>query len=133
MSELASEPAAPSDACAAFKSAIESKDVVAAVALFAEDVVFNSPVVHKPYQGRAALQVILGAVVTVFSDFRYTAEYGGADGHVLRFAAKVGDRDLEGVDILRTGDNGELVELTVLVRPYSATTALREQMAALLA
>lgn len=124
---------APSDAYAAFKSAIESKDVDAAVALFAEDVVFNSPVVHKSYQGRAALHVILAAVEKVFDGFHYTAEYGGADGHVLRFAATVGDRELEGVDILRAGANGELVELTVLVRPYSAATALREQMAALLA
>lgn len=121
------------DPHAAFKRAIESKDVDAAVALFAANAVFNSPVVHKPYQGREALRVILDAVVKVFVDFRYTAEYGGEQGHVLAFAAKVGDRDLEGVDILRAGASGELVELTVLVRPYSAATALRERMAALLA
>ncbi|MFC4944575.1 nuclear transport factor 2 family protein [Pseudonocardia sp. GCM10023141] len=121
-----------SDPCTAFKTAIEDKDVDAAVALFAVDAVFNSPVVHKPYRGREALRVILGAVVQVFSDFRYTGEYAGERGHVLEFAATVGDRELQGVDILRAGDGGELVELTVLVRPYSAATVLREQMAALL-
>ncbi len=116
----------------AFRTAIEGKDVDAAVALFAPDAVFLSPVVHRPYQGREALRAILGAVVVVFADFRYTGSYAGESGHVLEFAARVGDRELQGVDILR-GDGERLTELTVLVRPYSAATALREQMAALLA
>jgi limonene-1,2-epoxide hydrolase len=119
------------DPSAAFRAAIEDDDVDAAVALFAEDAVFRSPVVHQPYVGREALRAILRAVATVFEDFRYTGSYGGDDGHVLRFAARVGDRDLEGVDILRASD-GVLTELTVMVRPYSAATALRERMAALL-
>jgi NAD kinase len=119
------------DPYAAFRAAVETDDIDAAVALFAEDVTFNSPVVHRPYVGREPLRAILRAVTTVFEDFRYTASYGGDDGHVLRFTARVGDRELEGVDILR-GSAGELTELTVMVRPYSAATALRERMAALL-
>jgi len=115
----------------AFRAAIEAKDIDAAVALFSPDVVFNSPVVHKPYQGTAALHAILSAVVQVFEDFRYTAEHGGDDGHVLEFAARVGERELQGVDILRSAD-GVLTELTVMIRPYSGATALRERMAALL-
>ncbi|MGY1615637.1 nuclear transport factor 2 family protein [Geodermatophilus sp. SYSU D00691] len=119
------------DPFAAFRAAVESDDVDAAVALFADDVVFHSPVVHRSYVGREPLRAVLRAVTTVFEDFRYTASYGGDDGHVLRFAARVGDRDLEGVDLLRAAD-GVLTELTVMVRPYSAATALRERMAALL-
>jgi SnoaL-like domain len=117
---------------AAFRAAVESRDVDAAVALFAPDVVFHSPVVHKPYVGRAPLHAILSAVMVVFEDFRYTGSYEGDTGHVLEFACRVGDRELQGVDILR-GDGNRLTELTVLVRPYSAATLLRERMAALLA
>lgn len=120
------------DPVAAFRTAIESRDIDAAIAVFGPDVVFHSPVVHKPYVGSDALRMILTGVMQVFTDFRYTAEYGGPDGHVLEFACRVGGRELQGVDILR-GTGGELTELTVLVRPYSAATALREQMAALLA
>jgi ketosteroid isomerase-like protein len=117
---------------ARFRAAVEAGDVAAAVALFAEDAVFHSPVAHRPYHGREALGAVLGAVFTVFEDFRYTAEYSGGDGHVLRFATRVGDRALEGVDILEERD-GEIAALTVLVRPYSAATALRDRMAAVLA
>lgn len=115
----------------AFRRAIEAGDLDAAVALFADDVVFNSPVVHKPYVGRVELRAVLDAVFQVFADFRYVAEYTGPTGHVLEFACRVGDRELQGVDILR-GDRAALTELTVLVRPYSAATLLRERMAAIL-
>ena len=121
-----------SDPYAAFRAAIETGDVDAAVALFAPDAVFHSPIVHRPYVGREALRALLPAVAEVFEDFRYTGSYGGDDAHVLRFATRVGDRELEGVDIL-SGAGGVLTELTVMVRPYSAATALRERMAALLA
>jgi hypothetical protein len=115
---------------AAFRAAIESADPDGAAALFTPDVVFRSPVVHAPYTGRAALRQILGAVMTVFEDFRYTAEYAGPDGHVLEFACRVDRFDLQGVDILR--GPGPFTELAVLVRPYSAATALRTRMAELL-
>lgn len=114
-----------------FRAAVEAKDVDAAVALFASDAVFHSPVVHKPYVGREALRAILSAVTVVFEDFRYTGSYSGDTGHVLEFACRVGDRELQGVDILRSAGD-QLTELTVLVRPYSAATLLRERMAALL-
>ena len=127
------------DPYAAFRTAIEAGDVDAAVALFVPDAVFHSPVAHRPYTGREALHAVLSAVSTVFEDFRYTGSYGSddgsgdgsGDGHVLRFAARVGDREIEGVDVLEAVD-GRLTVLTVLVRPYSAATALRDRMAALL-
>jgi hypothetical protein len=115
----------------AFRAAIGRGDTDAAVALFAPDCVFNSPIVHRPYIGPAPLRAVLDAVLQVFADFRYTGAYSGETGHVLEFTCRIGERECHGVDILR--DNGErLTELTVLVRPYSAATLLRERMAALL-
>lgn len=117
---------------AAFRAAVEAGDADAAVALFTDDAVFHSPVAHRPYVGREPLRAVLRAVMTVFEDFRYTAEYGGPDGHVLRFSTRVDDRALEGVDLLES-DGERLTALTVMVRPYSAATALRDRMAAILA
>ena len=43
------------------------------------------------------------------------------------FAARVGDKQLQGVDILHfAGD--EIVEMTVMVRPMSGVNALAERM-----
>ncbi|SFM70237.1 SnoaL-like domain-containing protein [Pseudonocardia ammonioxydans] len=117
---------------ARFRAAIEAGDLDAAVLLCTDDVRFRSPVVHRPYEGRDALRAILGAVFTVFSDFRYVAEFSGEAGHVLEFTAQVGDREVQGIDLLRFADDGRVRELTVMVRPLSAAEALRDRMGPLL-
>jgi hypothetical protein len=118
-----------------FRRAIEARDLEAAVALLHEDVVFKSPVVFKPYQGREALRLILGAVLKVFEDFRYVREIGADDArdHALVFEARVGDKLLEGCDFIRLDDDGLISELTVMVRPLAATLALADAMKAQLA
>ena len=118
-----------------FRRAIEARDLDAAVALLHEDVVFKSPVVFKPYQGREALRLILGAVLNVFEDFRYVREIGADDArdHALVFEAKVGDQLLEGCDFIHLDDDGLISELTVMVRPLAATLALADAMKAQLA
>jgi hypothetical protein len=115
-----------------FRSAIEARDLDAAVALLREDVIFRSPVVFTPYQGREALRRILEAVIMVFEDFRYVREIGAADArdHALVFEARVGDKQLEGCDFIQVDDDGAISELTVMVRPLSAALTLADAMKA---
>ncbi|MFC5243784.1 nuclear transport factor 2 family protein [Streptomyces atrovirens] len=116
----------------AFREAVEAHDLDAVVALLAEDVVFTSPVVFKPYTGRAVTGAILRAVAEVFEDFRYVREIGDADGrdHALVFTARVGDRRIEGCDFLHLDEDGRIDELTVMVRPLSGAQALAAAMGA---
>lgn len=118
-----------------FRQAVEAGDLDAVIALCRDDIVFRSPVVFTPYEGRDALRTILAAVMEVFEDFRYVREIGAADArdHALVFQAKVGDKDIEGCDFIRTDENGAISELTVMVRPLSATLSLAETMKARLA
>ena len=116
----------------AFRAAAESKDFSAIDDLFSEDVVFRSPVVYKPYEGRDTLLVILGAVVQVFEDFRYVEQVENGDTAMLMFEAKVGEKSLQGIDILRFAEDGTVRELTVMVRPMSGMHALAERMRELL-
>lgn len=120
-----SVPAMKSDA---FRAKAETKDFSAVDEIFAEDVTFRSPLVFKPYTGREVLKVILSNVVQVFEDFRYVEQVETGDTAVLMFEARVGDRELQGVDILRFDDAGLIRELIVMVRPGSGVAALGEQM-----
>jgi limonene-1,2-epoxide hydrolase len=115
-----------------FRAAIEAGGIENAIEVLAEDVVFRSPVVFKPYRGKEQTAAILRAVSLVFEDFRYEREIGadGAADHALIFTARVGDRELEGCDLLHTGDDGLVDELCVMVRPLSASLALAEAMKA---
>ena len=113
-----------------FRRAVETGDVDQVLKLVSQDVVFNSPVVYRPYHGRETLGLILRAVLRVFEDFRYEREIGaeGARDHALLFRARVGDRELQGCDLLRVGEDGLIDELTVMVRPRSAALALADAM-----
>jgi SnoaL-like domain len=111
-----------------FRAAAESKDFSAIDELFADQVSFRSPVVFKPYEGREAIAMLLGAVGQVFEDFRYTDQVETGDTAVLVFEARVGDRELNGVDILRFDSEDRIAELIVMVRPMSGMHALAEAM-----
>ena len=116
----------------AFRAAAEAKDFSMIDELFAEDAVFRSPVVYRPYTGREAIKMILGAVLNVFEDFRYTTQLEDGDTAVLVFETRVGEREVQGVDMLTFGADGRIVELTVMVRPMSGMHALAERMGELL-
>ena len=112
----------------AFRAAAEGKDFSRADEILAPDVVFRSPVVFKPYEGRDALAVILEAVVQVLEDFRYVDQVETVDAAALVFKARVGDREVDGVDVLRFDAEGRVRELMVMVRPMSGVNALAEEM-----
>jgi SnoaL-like domain len=114
----------------AFRQAVESQDWDLGVAQLADDVVFRSPVVYKPYEGKDAVAVLLRAVSEVFEDFRYIAELESDDGMALIFEARVGDRRLQGLDFLRFDSDDKIREFTVMVRPMSGMHALADAMKA---
>jgi hypothetical protein len=112
----------------AFISAVESWDRDAAAAALADDVSFRSPVVFKPYEGREATVAVLHAVSRVFEDFTYIDRIEGERTAALIFRARVGERELEGLDHLTFDDDGRVSELRVMVRPMTGMVALAEAM-----
>jgi hypothetical protein len=111
-----------------FRSAVERDQIDDLLGLMSPDVVLNSPVAFRPYQGREAVSVVLRAVRRVFEDFHFEREIGAeeASDHALLFRARVRDRELQGCDLLHTGEDGLIDEVTVMVRPLSAVLALAE-------
>jgi hypothetical protein len=112
----------------AFRAAVQSGDARAVTACLADGVVFRSPVVFKPYEGRDTVGAVLGVVLTVFEEFRYTDEIADGTTEVLVFEALVGNRQVQGVDLIRLDADGRVAELTVLVRPMSGLHALADAM-----
>jgi hypothetical protein len=112
----------------AFKEAVEAKNWEQAIECLAPDVKFNSPVAFKPFEGKEAVSGVLRAVSQTFEDFRYTDELTNGDTHILVFRARVADKELEGIDLLRMNDEGQIEDFTVMVRPASGLMALGEAM-----
>jgi hypothetical protein len=116
-----------------FRRAVEARDLDGLAALLAPDVVFHSPVTFKPYVGREDVRALLGIVMSVFEDFIYTDELTADGVEALIFRARVGDRRVEGIDILRFDQQGLIADFTVMVRPMSGVHALAEAVGAGLA
>ena len=111
-----------------FRTAVEAGRLEGMIELLAPTVVFNSPVSFKPFRGAETVAVVLRGVSEVFEDFRYVDEVAGEELHGLVFQARVGDREVQGIDLIRATSDGRIAELTVMVRPMSAVVALAEAM-----
>lgn len=108
---------------------VETRDTAALASILADDVTFRSPFVWKPYHGKAATTHILSTVMTVFEDFRYHRTFTNETGCVLEFSARVGDRELSGVDLIEFDANGLMVDFAVMIRPGSGLEAVAREMA----
>jgi hypothetical protein len=107
--------------------------------LLADDVVFYSPVVYPPQQGKAVTTLYLEAAKQALpgdsggGSFRYTKQVLTHDTAVLEFETTVAGKYVNGVDIIRCNDEGKIVEFRVMIRPLQAVNAVHEQMRQMLA
>lgn len=116
---------------AAWHGVVDRRDPGLVDALLADDVVFRSPAVHTPQEGRALTTAYLRAALVVFGPgLEYHRELYGEDSAMLEFTTTVGGKAVHGVDLLRWGTDGLLVEFTVMVRPAQALAAVIEEMGA---
>jgi hypothetical protein len=115
-----------STAASDFRDAIERRDLDGMVATLADDVVLHSPVSFKPFQGREAVAQLFEILVRTFEDFRYTDDLPGEEVHAMIFRARIGDREVEGLDLIRPGPDGLIADFTVMVRPLTGVVALAE-------
>lgn len=113
----------------AFRAAVEAADPDAMRAALHDDVVLHSPIAYEPFRGGAVVGRLLEVLLEhVFEGFVYTDQLAGDGTHALVFRARIGDRDVQGIDLLRYR-GGVIHDFTVLVRPMSAMTALRDAVA----
>lgn len=103
--------------------------------LLAEDAVFHSPVVHTPQQGRDKVFAYLHAASHVLGGdhFRYLREIVDGNQAVLEFQSELDGIQINGVDIIRWNDAGQIEDFKVMVRPLKAINKVLEKMGAMLA
>lgn len=103
--------------------------------LLADDAVFISPIVHSPQHGKALAKAYLSAAFKVFFNpsFRYVREILGPTDAMLEFETEVDGILVNGVDIIKWNDAGQIIEFKVMIRPLKAVNVIHERMGAMLA
>jgi hypothetical protein len=118
----------------AWHAVAESGDPVLLDGLLADDVVFRSPAVFAPQQGKAVTkQYLSSAMVVLGPSLRYISEWHDQSSAVLEFEAELDGMYVQGVDMLRWNADDKLVSFTVMVRPMRGLQKLVELMARQLA
>lgn len=113
----------------------DGKGAEALMTMLAEDAVFHSPVVHTPQVGRGKVFAYLDAASRVLGgqrDFTYVREIIDGDQAMLEFTLTLDDIHINGVDIIRWNDAGEISDFKVMIRPLKAVNKVWEGMAAML-
>ncbi len=123
------------DTIARWHAAAEARDPGLLDDLIADDCVMISPAVHTPQVGKAITIRYLSAAMAVLAgpEFRYTGEWHAERSAVLEFATVVDGLAVNGVDIIRWGEDGRITEFKVMARPIKGLQALIPAMAAKLA
>ena len=111
-----------------FRRAAEAKDLDLLTETLREDVELHSPILFRGFEGRETVAAVLTHVAATLEDLTYVDELHEGDTVALRFKARVGDRELEGIDFLELDEDGRVAVLTVFMRPMSALAAFNEQM-----
>jgi len=114
----------------AWHAVVQSGDPGLLDGLLAEDVVFRSPAVFAPQQGKAiTTRYLTSAMAVLGPSLRYVGEWHGETSAVLEFEADLEGVFVQGVDMLHWNGDGQLVAFTVMVRPMRGLQKLVELMA----
>jgi hypothetical protein len=125
---------------------VRERDFDALDSLLDEKVVFHSPVVHTPQEGKAITTLYLKAAFGVFGEapkrtspepesdekFAYVRELIGERDAVLEFVTEMDGIVVNGVDLIRWNDAGQIVDFKVLIRPLKAIQKVHATMARML-
>ena len=124
----------PTDPIAHWHRLLKARDVRGLDDLLADDVVFHSPVVHRPQVGKAITIRYLAAAFHVFGGptFRYVRQVVGGRDAVLEFELELDGLHVNGVDMIRWNEAGKIVDFKVMLRPLKAVNLIHQKMAAML-
>ena len=99
-------------------------------AILADNVVFHSPVVHRPQIGKAITTMYLMSAFKVLANdsFVYQKEVIGETNAVLEFVTEIDGIQINGVDIISWNDDEQITEFKVMVRPLKAMNLIHQKM-----
>lgn len=119
---------------AAWHEVVQSRDPMRLSDVLANDVVFRSPIVHTPQEGRARTTMYLtGALHVIGNDsFTYVREVVDAPHAVLEFTTTIDDIEVNGVDMITFNSDGKITDFKVMLRPMKGIQIVGQKMVQML-
>jgi hypothetical protein len=102
------------------------------------EIELHSPTMLRPVTGRERVRVVFHILTDLFEDFEYVRWFDGtlvtADSeitstHALMFRCRLGEEQIEGIDVLDIDRSDHIARFTVLIRPMSGLQTLADSIA----
>lgn len=118
------------DTLAVWHQILETRDVDLLDQLLAENAVLISPVVHTFQRGKAITKKYLTAAMRVFGNehFHYVRKTYDEQGAILEFETEIDGIHVNGVDLVKWNEDGQIYEFKVMVRPLQAVNKIHQKM-----
>jgi ketosteroid isomerase-like protein len=115
---------------AAWHKILETKDVAGLDDILADNVIFHSPIVHTPQEGKPITKLYLTAALYVFNNdsFKYLRKVISGNNAVLEFSTVIEGITVNGVDMITWGADGRIIDFKVMVRPLKAINLIHQIM-----
>ncbi|OGP88406.1 MAG: hypothetical protein A2031_10010 [Deltaproteobacteria bacterium RBG_19FT_COMBO_43_11] len=113
---------------------LESRDTADLDSILADNVVFHSPVVHTPQEGKPITKLYLTAATHVLNNgtFKYLREVISGNNAVLEFSTVIDGITINGVDMITWGADGRITDFKVMLRPLKAINLVHKMMGEML-
>src|SRR6516165_11403461 len=97
--------------------------------LLAENIVFNSPILVRPIEGRQVIAAIFTQSSSTRGSGTYTAEFKLDERTTfLRWEGTMNGHKFESLEVIVDNEQGLIVERTIALRPYPALKLFRDAM-----
>jgi hypothetical protein len=108
---------------------VAERDLDALWGILAEDVSLGAPPYWGKLEGREIVHHLLGLIVNTIEGFTYHREWRNERELALEFEGRVGELELQGIDLISLDERLRVANLDVMIRPINAAVALRETIA----
>lgn len=132
--ESTGQAAATTAGLARWHEIVASRSPLGLAELLADDVVFRSPIVHTPQEGKARTTMYLtGALHVLGNDtFTYVREVVDGSNAVLEFTATIDGIEVNGVDMITFNLAGDITDFKVMLRPMKGIQIVGQKMVQML-
>jgi hypothetical protein len=105
---------------------VAHKDLDGLARVLADDVTLGAPPYWEKLRGREVVRFLLGLIVNTIEGFTYHREWRSGNELALEFRGRVGELELQGIDLISLDERSRIRNLDVMIRPINAVQALQQ-------
>jgi SnoaL-like domain len=108
----------------AIEAAMTTRDLEGLLAVYADDVVFNSPVTAVEFRGKSEVADLMTQVLAGFETWERTFVLADDRQCVFGARGRIGGRDVELAELIRVDPDGRVAEIVIHGRPLAGVAAI---------